>query len=658
MAALLALAYLPFVQWLAPQVSAFIGALLALRFAALRWPALTPGRWLLLPLTLAAIVNVISAYASVSGQAGGSALLVSMLVLKLLEVRGKRDLRLLTVLFGFLLATQFLFDQSPQLVLYLLVLLVANLALMADLTARSEPRPLVGALRLAGRMLLLSLPLASALFLLFPRLDTPLWSLGGDDDVALTGLSDGLEPGSITELILSGEPAFRVWFEGPAPAQAQLYWRGLVLWRTDGRRWLATGEDRLDFEGRPAQPLTETDRLIAYRVTLEPTDQHWLLALDMPVAPPTQARLSADYQVRTKDKLTDLERYQMVSAVRWRTGELTPAMAAAGRQLPPNITPRMRALAAEWRRDANSDRQVIERGLAHIRRDAYYYTLSPPPLGGNPVDELLFETRRGFCEHYASAFAVMLRLAEIPTRVVLGYHGGELNPVGDYHIVRQSDAHAWIEAWLPGEGWQRFDPTAAIAEERIERGPLVEGLGASPPLRFATGELGQLMSFGHRLRLIADAFQTGWQNWILDFSTNEQLALLSLVGLGWLNHYGLALAMLLAAATVLGLTVLYLARGRQREPIDALFDRFAARLARIGLRRERREGPRDYGQRVIAQRPELRPVVEPFLSLYLRLRYGRADPAPGLPLLRRYLQRVRPRRGKRKPRRSGPIDKG
>ncbi|MBK1699408.1 hypothetical protein CKO22_00330 [Thiococcus pfennigii] len=641
--ALLALAYLPLAQWLALQVSLFVAAALALRIAALRWPVLAPGRWLLLPLTAAGLLNVLSAYATVSGRAAGTALLATMLVLKLLEIRGRRDVRLLAILFGFLLASQFLFDQSPLLVVYLLVLLVADLALMADLTARARPRPLAGALRAAGRLFLLSLPLAIALFVLFPRLDNPLWSLGNDEQIGVTGLSDQLEPGSISELVLSGEPAFRVWFDGPPPPAEQLYWRGPVLWRMDGRRWAP----RPDEAAGTGAPLAEADGRLGYQIVMEPSDQRWLLALDLPVEIPDGARLTDDYQVLAKERLTTSERYRMVSATRYRTTAPDPVTAAAGLELPPNVTPRMRALVADWTRDGADAAQVVARALAHFNREPFYYTLAPPLLGGNPTDEFLFETRRGFCEHYASALAVLLRIADIPTRVVLGYHGAELNPLGDYYIVRQSDAHAWVEAWLPGEGWRRIDPTAAIAAERIERSPELSGLGARAPLRFGSEELDRIARLAHGLRLVADALEAGWQNWVLDFSNADQLALLSAIGLGYLSNYGLAVAMVLVGATVLGVTILYLARGRPRDPLEVLFERFAARLARVGLRRRPREGPRDFGQRVAARRPDLRPQIEPFLGLYLRLRYGRADPKVGLPALRQRLRRVRPRRQRR-----------
>ncbi len=639
--ALLALAYLPLVQWLSPQVSAFVAVVLGLRLAAWRWPSLTPGRWILLPLALAGFANVLGAYGTVSGREAGTALLTTALILKLLEIHGKRELRVLTSLFGFLVMSQFLFDQSPLLAAYLLALLVGNVALMADLTARRHVGPAQGAARVAAQLTLLALPLTVVLFLLFPRLSTPLWSLGPDEKIGRTGLSDRLEPGSITELVLSGEPAFRVWFDGTAPPTERMYWRGPVLWQMDGRRW-APSPARL--EDRPPQPVARASEPVAYQIVLEPNDQRWLLALDLPIEVPERATLTADFQVRVGQRLTQNERYRMISAIQYATGELDPVMAETGRQLPPNVTGRMRTLVSEWTRDSAMPDQVIARALEHFHREAFYYTLEPPALGANPVDEFVFETRRGYCEHYASALAVLLRLADIPTRIVLGYHGGELNPMGGYYIVRQSDAHAWVEAWIPGQGWQRVDPTAAIAAERIDRSPRLDELGASTPLRFGSDEIGRLAWLAHRLRLAGDALRAGWQNWVLDFSTADQLALMSLIGLGYLGHYGLAIAMVLAASAVLTLTVLALLRRGRVDPIEALYARFCERMRRAGLPRRPSEGPIDFGRRVVALRPELRPQIEPFLSLYTHLRYGRAEPESGLPLLRSYLRRARPGR--------------
>lgn len=638
---LLGAAYLPLVSRLPPQVSAFVGTILLLRLAAVPWPALTPGRWALLPLTLAGIGIAFDAHFSFAGRDAGTALLVVMLALKTLELRTPRDLRLLMVLFGFLLVAHFLFDQSAALALYLGALLVADLGLMADLTARPASRPVQGALRLAGALTLQALPLALVLFLLFPRLSAPLWNLGNQPQRNVTGMSESMEPGSISELIVSGEPAFRVRFDGAAPPQNRLYWRGLVLWDYDGRRW-TRGAPGVMPEARPR--LAHASGRIGYELVLEPTNQRWLFALDMPLAAPEGATLDGDFQIAAGQRLTKTARYRMVSATTYDTGPLDLDQEEAGLQLPANVTPRMRDLVAGWQAVGGGPRQIIDQALAYIRRSDFYYTLLPPPLGDNPADEFLFETRRGYCEHYAEAFALLMRIAGVPARIVLGYQGAEPVSWDNWYLVTQAAAHAWVEVWLQGQGWVRVDPTAAIAPQRIERGGVLARLGAGTPLRFQLEETGALFRLAHGLRLMAATAGIAWQDWVLDFSLARQEQMLEAVGLGRLRQYGLALAMVVAAAAIFWLLTMALVRGgKRREPLDQVYLAFCDRLGRIGLPRGSSEGPLDYARRVVAARPDLTEGVEAFMSLYLPARY-RAAGTGDLKALKERLRRFRPRR--------------
>jgi protein-glutamine gamma-glutamyltransferase len=636
---LLAAAYLPLIRYLLPQVSAFVTLTLLLRLAALRWSALTPNRWVLLPLSLAGVWVSFDAYFSFAGRDAGTALLAAMLALKTLELRAARDLRVLSVLFGFLLVTHFLFDQSAWLALYLGALLLANLGLMADLTARPAAQPLRAALRTASTLSLQALPVALVFFLLFPRLSAPLWNLGNPQPRHVTGMSESMEPGSVAELVISGEPAFRARFDGQAPPQDQLYWRGLVLWHYDGRRWSrAAPGDRP--ETRPS--LTQAGSPIGYDIVLEPTNQPWLYALDLPLAAPNGAALDGDFQLAASQRVSKPMRYRVTSATAYDTGPLDPGQEAAGLQLPGNVTQRMRDLVSGWQTDGAGPRQVVDRARAYIRGSDFYYTLLPPPLGRNPADQFLFETRRGFCEHYASAFALLMRIAGIPARVVLGYQGAERAPWGDWYLVTQAEAHAWVEVWLQGQGWVRLDPTAAIAPQRVDRGGLLERLGAGTPLRFQLDETGVLVRAVHRLRLFAAAAGVAWQDWVLDFSLTRQQQMLAAIGLAHLREYGLALAMVITAAVVLGLLTLALVRGaHRREPLDRLYQAFCDRLARIGLARRPSEGPWDHARRVAAARPDLRERVEAFMALYLPARYrgGALD----LRAIRTQLRRLRPR---------------
>jgi transglutaminase-like putative cysteine protease len=636
--ALVGLAYLPLAQQLAPRVGLYVAVLVLWRLACLRWPLALPGRWLLLPLTLAGMANVFAAYHTLVGQEGGTALLATMLALKLLEMRRPRDARAIVVLFGFLLVSQFLFDQSAWLALYLLALLVADLALMIDLSAQGRTS-LRGAAALAMRLTLQAVPLTLVLFVLFPRLAAPLWDLGPTSERGRSGISDSMEPGAISELVLSREPAFRVRFEGSPPPASKLYWRGPVAWTTDGRRW--TGNPSPATSPAPP-PLASAGDRIAYQVLLEPTRRRTLFALDMPVQLPADARVSRAYEVSVAKDIDAARRYRAVSALTYNTGALSPAEARAGLQLPPNVTPRMRALVAGWKAQAATPREVVQAALRFFHREPFYYTLVPPRLGSNPADQFLFETRRGFCEHYASSFALLMRIGGIPARIVLGYLGGERNPIGDYLIVRQSDAHAWVEVWLAGEGWVRVDPTAAVAPERVERSDILADMAAGAPARFRIGDPGTVVSWVHHLRLLADALDAGWRTWVLDYSSSRQQRLLEAVGLGFLREYGLALAMILASAVVLAIMAGAMGRRRApRDPLVRIYASFCQVLAARRLARRPNEGPIGFSARAGERRPDLRRPIQSFLTLYLPLRYGRTARTPEvLQELRRRLAQV------------------
>lgn len=682
---LLGLGSLPLLFSLRPQIGLFVLALLLISGAAIRWPGLQPNRVALLALTLLGGLNVLQAYHSLVGQYAGSALLLTMVTLKRLETRTRRDLRVLMSAFGFLLAIQFLFSESPWLLLWLSLMLVGAVALLADLAAAPREasdrwRQWQRGGRLALVLCLQSVPLALVLFVLFPRLDAPLWDLGLGDRRGVTGLKDWMEPGSISELIISGEDAFRVRFEpGSEPniPSAQFYWRGPVLWHTNGRRWLpryrAEDPPRPDAAQRMPMRTTRGDP-IRYSVMLEPTDQRWLFALELPTVLPKRARLTPDFQLIAAEPVKDLKRYQASSVLDAEFRDLHPSHRAAALQLPPTVTPRMRELVANWRAQAGSpqatggqglggpatseptaqgaartdpatlDRAVVQQALRFFNEPPFRYTLLPPRLGANPADEFLFETQAGFCEHYASSFVLLMRLAAIPARIVTGYLGGDYNPLSGDYLVRQSDAHAWAEVWLEGSGWTRVDPTAAIASERVERDPRMTALGRSAPVRFQIDDQGALAGLIRGARLFADALDSGWKNWVLGFSRTDQLQLLDRLGLGALREYGLAILMVIAASVVMLAWALALARApKPSDPVQRCWHRFGRRLARVGLAPGRHEGPLHYRNRIIASRPDLRPAVTTIVSRYLALRYRQTAAPTEHRQLCSAVQRFRPR---------------
>jgi transglutaminase-like putative cysteine protease len=496
--------------------------------------------------------------------------------------------------------------------------------------------------------MLQALPLMLAMHLLFPRLQGALWGLPQDAYAGLTGLSDEMRPGSIRELSLSEDIAFRAHFHGTPPPPARRYWRALVLWSTDGIGWTRGPEPRasLVYEAQDAP--------LSYTLTLEPSSKPWLPALDLPVRAPPGARLRSGFVLEAAAPVRTRLSLELSAHMRYRMRSLADSERRAGLQRPDPISARVQELASGWRRSAHSDADVVAAALAHFRAEKFFYTLEPPLLGDDPVDEFLFETRRGFCEHYAAAFVTLMRSAGIPARVVTGYQGGEYNPAGNYLIVRQSDAHAWAEAWLPDQGWVRVDPTAAIAPERIVFGAdglrrlLARGvaLGGLPTeaLRGLLA-LDAFQSARQQLRLSWDAANAAWQRWVLGYDQLRQRELLAQLGFEDVNPLRLLGLLALLIALVMGLYVILTRRQAPRpDPVQRAYFAYCRKLAKIGLVRVPQEGALSFAERGIRQFPHLATTIHAITHLYLRLRYEGDNDAG---LRREFARRIavfRPRR--------------
>ena len=599
-----------------------------------------PGGWTRLLLLLLASVALLSQFGTLLGREAGSALLVLLLALKFLELKNPRDVSLLVFLAYFLLSAQLLFSQTMPTSLYLLATALVITAVWVEFSDPAGGRPLDRSLRLAGMMLLQALPLMLILFLLFPRIPGPLWNLPRDAHSGVTGLSNEMEPGRISQLATSDAVAFRVEFDGDLPPPALRYWRGPVFEHTDGRRWTPaeTGRDPEPFSPRPL------DAGLTHRVMLEPHGERSLLALDRPATSMPGARLQADYQLlRIAGPVRERLRYEVTSHQRFDARDPDPARLERSRRLPATTSPRVRALAAQWRGQDDDPRRLIERALRHFREQPFVYTLNPPLLARDPIDEFLFETRRGFCEHYAAAFTILMRAAGLPARVVTGYLGGQVNPVDDYLVVRQSDAHAWAEVWVQGEGWLRVDPTAAVAPERIERGIDPRLLREGDAVSFRLPADARLRGGLERLRQYQDALNNRWNQWVLGYGPARQRELLRGLGFPDVSWQGIArlLALAVIGAMVL-VAALVLYRPRQRpDPARQLYDRFCRKLARQGIRRREPEGPEDFARRAAAQLPRQADDILAISRDYIALRYGPARDPHRLQRLRRAVRALR-----------------
>jgi transglutaminase-like putative cysteine protease len=353
-----------------------------------------------------------------------------------------------------------------------------------------------------------------------------------------------------------------------------------------------------------------------------------------------RATHTVDSAWRSPQRITGRTRYTVTSFTESRTGSLNPMLRTAALQLPDNLSPRLQELAQGWRNGA-TDREVIRKALEHFHNEPFVYTLSPPLLGADPMDEFLFETRRGFCEHYAAAFVLLMRSAGIPARVVTGYQGGEYNTVGEYWLVRQSDAHAWAEAWLPDSGWERVDPTAAVAPERIERALDLSDPGSGAPLSFRLLDGGWLASSWRNLRYTLDSLNNSWNQWVLSYGPTRQRELLAALGIKDAGWKDMILGLLIAISVILAAVAswMFLRRPRPADPVVHAWNTFCQRLGRMGMPRKPSEGPRDYLRRVVAFRPALASQVNPIAELYLTLRYR--TPADAAGLLSQLKHRVR-----------------
>ena len=657
---------LPFLPWwIGTTFLALFGWRLALVFSG-RWLPRASVRWAAL---FACAAGVYAQYGSLFGQEPGTALLMLFLGVKLMEMQARRDLYVVICLCFFLLLTSFFHTQSLPAVLAVLLAVAALLMAMLTLQYADEEAGLGARLRLSAVLLGQAAPLALVAFLLFPRPAIPLWGIAGDTQRATTGLSDSMTIGNLRELGESQEIAFRVRFEDRVPARPSLYWRGPVFDHFDGTSWRSSAPPARS--GRTAARVAWGDdpgQRYAYTVTLETAQQNWLFALDLPWSVDAGSErvtlrqpgleLEADRPVRQG------MRYRVVSRTGYRIDaerplrEMQPWLA-----LPDGYAPRTRALAARWRAELANDegvpadageRALIRRALARFRIEPYRYTLRPPPLGRQAVDEFLFETRAGFCEHYASAFVVLMRALGIPARVVTGYQGGEYQRTtheGAEWLVRQADAHAWSEVWLHGQGWVRIDPTAAVDPARIERG---RRLQADDAVGAFTGPL---LAWIRPLSRGFDAIGHAWERWVVRYDRTRQSSLLGRLGIDTANPMKLAGLLALALGILLlGTAMLTLRPRLARTPLERAWDLFCARLARIGLERARHETPAQYLRRLEQALPaDAAASARLIVTTYERLRYGGEE--SGRQAARRLRQQVRAFRpyGSRRTADAGPL---
>ena len=577
--------------------------------------------WIKLPLVVIFPIMIIFHFGTIFGRAPGSVLACAMLVLKLVETEKRRDARAAVCFSSFVLMSALLFDSGLGFTLVLVAALCVFLAALREVEGESaHNRTWKTALRddLRGGAVALAAgtPLALCVFLFFPRLGSPLWGAPGDSS-ARTGLSDSMAPGTMQDLLTDDTPAFRVTFNDARPPRSELYWRGPVLWEFDGTTWT-----RPEYRASLSRT-TELKAIgapLSYEVTLEPTHRRWLLALDVPLSSPAGAARGADMSMVNRLPIDNVLRYDATSSSHY---VFEPQLSAEHRrlalQLPADFNPRARELATRWREEFHDNGRIVRAALDLFHKD-FFYTLQAPLLARDTVDDFLFGTKSGFCEHFASAFTFLMRAAGLPARVVTGYQGGYYNSAGDYWVIRQSDAHAWSEVWLDGRGWVRVDPTSAVAPQRVQ-------LGA----RAAAGESAAwyqsdwLLAVRNQLDLV----NRFWNSTVVQFSALRQQGLLTPFGVNKAEYSDL-MAVLIGVSTLLMALFAWSVLRAPRvahDTLDAAYARLCLKLARAGAPRQPAEGPMALAARIGALWPQHE--LTGLLAAYGTLRYAFAKPPAG-----------------------------
>ena len=541
--------------------------------------------------------------------------LLAMLMLKPFETHTHRDAQSLLGFSLFAPFAAFLQDQGP--VTLLLALPAVALSLTAwSMLVQAPQAQLLPALRRAGIALAMATPMALAGFWLFPRLATPLWGLP-ENSVSRMGLGDRMTPNEWLDALVDDSPALRARFIGATPPREQMYWRGPVLMNFDGEAWTRDVSAGQAF----APTITATAAPIKYEVMLEPTERRDLLMLDLPLSAPTDARLNGELTAVTDEPVNNLVRYRGESAPAARFDEVLPGwQRRAALALPPNHDPRTIALGRQWRQQSADPMVLTQRFMQLLRRD-FKYTISAPPVGFNATDDFMFETKLGFCQHFSSAYAVFMRAAGIPTRVVTGYVGGHYNKIGQYWLLKQKDAHAWDEVWIEGRGWLRVDPTAAIAPENIL--DTLDDLQARQRAGLGGGAeqmLGPIFDG-------SDFLRRQWNELVLGFNAARQKNLLRPFGIAEAEAWQLVTAFGIGSALALALTFWFLLREHRdsSHPLVQAWRAFTRRLARAGMAKGGDEPALSFGRRVAKLLPEQAAAVLAVSRRYCDWRYAAAS---------------------------------
>lgn len=621
------LVVLPMLQWLPLWVGPYcllMGIVRVMIYLG-RWSA--PGRLLKSGVITPAIGLLVFQVGLRNSMLLMAGLMTLGLASKLMEIYRRRDALVLIYVAFFLQAVSFLFAQTIALALYILLTLWVSLAALQACFRSERTQPVRRSLRHVLVLMVKGIPVLVIFFIVFPRLG-PLWSVNIPTTKAKTGIGDSVAPGTITDLARSGETAFRVVFpSGVRPEKSRLYWRVITYDHYEQGRWTRTRQRPVSAE--PVQTLPGGQR-INYQVVFEPSGRPQLPVLDLPISISRPGVIGQD---RTAWRFPPAEsrfRYSATSIDRYRW----PNIAKLDRrtqqrylQLPASGNPRARALALRWWQESQGQ---PDRFVLHFMDDVhgrFTYTLQPPLLPDNRVDRFMFDSQRGYCEHFASSLTFMLRSVGVPARIVAGYQGGEWNDYEGYLLVRQYAAHAWVEYFTPKHGWVRVDPTTAVAPERIERGAdqyLAEEPDFAADSPFGQGGYGDPDGWRYQLQMRLDAIDFVWNSWILNYQDHQYNFTMDLFSKLTLKRVAWGVVVIIFSGVLVWLLwrwMRYRRSQRGRDAVDKELWRLLARLEKRGIQRVPGQ-PLSHLPPYLSQWPEVQQRFEKIVDLYQRFRYA------------------------------------
>ncbi|WP_125779910.1 transglutaminaseTgpA domain-containing protein [Pseudoalteromonas rubra] len=444
-------------------------------------------------------------------------LLLGACALKTIQAKTKKQAMSVQLLNFFVYPCFFIFSQNVLSLLFVLVLLVVNLAQMLWIEHGIALR---SAMRQASRHLLLALPLAAIMVVLLPKV-SPFWQLPGANKTQ-TGLSEDIDPFEISELSRSDELVFRAILPDNAQIKPPFYWRTLVHDNYDGTRWRVSAHHDLPLQA-PYRAVGES-----YTVIARASGKTWLYSLGQAKSSTRGVNTNQFGTLFMQKRLSSSMEYQ-VTPIQTTGPGLVNWQYQLNTALPDSINPLATALATQWDAKTNNTAEFIQQVKLYFVQNSFHYSLKPPVISDrNSIDRFLTETREGFCGHYAASAAFMLRAAGIPARLVSGYLGGEYNAERGYYSVYQYDAHAWVEYYVPQQGWYRLDPTAWVAPDRLS-GSLSELTALEDEFKDNLGL--SLMSYSNLalvnwVRLQIEQLDYQWTRWVLNFDQQKQSRLL------------------------------------------------------------------------------------------------------------------------------------